>query len=103
MVNTTPEIMKREMSERWVPSISQRVRAAKVKGVVKVRRKSRKNVSHWIEVGPQPSISPKEKFQEFGEWSDQWLGSLHFKLPVTEILIQPGPLDRGRLIAVDLV
>jgi hypothetical protein len=52
--------------ERWVPSISQRVRVAEVKGVVKVQRKSRKNVSRWIEVGPQPSISPKEKFQSLG-------------------------------------
>ena len=31
--------------ERWVPSISQRIRAAEVKGVVKVWQKSRKAVN----------------------------------------------------------
>jgi hypothetical protein len=45
----------------------------------------------------------KGEISKFREWSDQWFGSLHFKLLVTEIPIQPGPLDRGRLIAVDLV
>jgi len=65
MVNTTPKITKRE-TERWVPSINQRVCMTKVKGVVKVQRKSQKNVSRWIEVNPQPSMSPKEKFQSLG-------------------------------------
>ena len=27
---------------------------------------------------------------------------LHFELPISEISIQPGPLDQGRLIVVDL-
>jgi hypothetical protein len=39
---------------------------AEVKGVVKVQRKSQKNISRGIEVGLDPSISQKEKFQSSG-------------------------------------
>jgi hypothetical protein len=43
-------------AKRWVPSISQRIRAAKVKGVVKVRQKSRKAID-----------LTKGEISEFGE------------------------------------
>jgi hypothetical protein len=60
MVNTTPEITKREMPKRWVLSISQRIRAVEVKGVVKVRRKSQKVVD-----------LAKGEISKFGDWSDE--------------------------------
>jgi hypothetical protein len=45
--------------------------------------------------------------QELEYWVSRFeelkdLTLFHFELPISEIPIQPGPLDRGRLIAVDL-
>jgi hypothetical protein len=88
--------------ERWVPSISQRVRVRKSKEWSRLE-KIPKECKPLDRGRPTTIDLTKGEILEFGEWSDQWLGSLHFKLPVTEIPIQPGPLDRGRLIVVDLV
>jgi hypothetical protein len=57
----------------------------------------------WDRGRPTTIDLAKGEISKFGEWNDQWLGSLHFKLPVTKIPLQLGPLDRGRLIAIDLI
>jgi hypothetical protein len=55
-VNATPEIAKREKAERWVLSINRRIRVTEVKGVVKLRGKSRKTID----------LAKKGKFQKPG-------------------------------------
>jgi hypothetical protein len=102
MVNTTPRNHEERKHQKVGPSISQRVRAKSQRsgqGSTKIP-KERKSLDRGR---PTTVDLAKGEISEFGEWSDQWLGSLHFKLLVTEIPIQPGPLDRGRLIAVDLI
>jgi hypothetical protein len=65
--------------------------------------KLRKDLNRWIQDIESCWISYKNlsiRFRGFEESKDLTL--LHFELPISEILIRPGPSDQGRLIAIDL-